>query len=88
MAKTIKLEDLLADGDVAEKLSALSFEQGLALLEELVGSVESGNLALDKSVLSYERGSLLVEHLRAKLSGAEEKLRVLQKKGSSKPSDA
>ncbi len=84
MAKTLKLEDLLVDGDVSEKVTSLSFEQGLALLEELVGSVESGNLALDKSVLSYERGSILVEHLRAKLTGAEEKLRVLQKKGTPK----
>ena len=87
MAKTLKLEDILTEGDIAEKVASLSFEQGLALLEELVGSVESGNLPLDKSVLSYERGSVLVEHLRAKLTGAEEKLRVLQKKGAIKATE-
>ncbi len=79
MVKIVKVEDILADQDPAEKIAALTFEQGLGLLEELVTSVESGSLPLDKSMLSYERGVALIEHLRAKLSGAEEKLRVLQK---------
>ena len=78
MAKPIKLEDILGSDTPKEKVDALSFEQGLVLLEELVKSVESGALPLDKALLSYERGVVVIEHLRKKLSGAEEKLRVLQ----------
>ena len=85
--KQIKLDDLLEEGEATEKLTErialLSFEQALALLEELVQGVESGGLSLDKSLLSYERGAILIEHLKGKLTGAEEKLRVLQPKKSS-----
>ena len=79
MAKIVKLDEILQSEDPREKIGLLSFEQGLALLEELVTSVESGKMALDQSILSYERGVQLIEHLKQKLSGAEEKLRVLQK---------
>ena len=79
MAKGIKLEDILGEVEPTQQIEGLTFEQALSLLEELVGSVEGGSLALDRSILSYERGVLLISHLRKKLSGAEEKLRVLQK---------
>jgi|GEM_PF-1429805 len=62
-----------------KSLSGISFEEGLKLLEELVAGVESGSLPLDKAILSYEKGVALIAHLRALLSGAEQKLRVLQK---------
>lgn len=78
MNKVISLKELLEDkGD--EPLAELSFEQGLKLLEELVAGVESGSLPLDKAILSYERGVALIARLRSLLSGAEQKLRILQK---------
>lgn len=83
MAELITITDLLADGG-EKRLSEVSFENGLKLLEELVVKVESGSLALDSSIKSYERGVALINHLRVMLSGAEEKLRVLQKPGSEK----
>jgi exodeoxyribonuclease VII small subunit len=73
------LEDFLAEKDPKTFVESLTFEQGIALLEELVGSVESGSLPLDQAVLSYERGVVLVESLRKLLTGAEEKLRLFQK---------
>lgn len=79
MAKKINIEELLADADVEKKIAQLSFEDGLLVLEELVQKVESGSLALDKAIISYERGIALIERLRGLLSGAEEKLKVLQK---------
>lgn len=81
--KTITLDDLLADKKPETLFREISFENGLKLLEELVARVESGSLALDKAVSSYEKGVALVEHLKNHLSGAEEKLRVLQKGGKS-----
>lgn len=73
----VTLEALIS-GEVGEdQVNALTFEQALKLLEEVVTSVESGNLPLDRAIGSYEHGSLLIKHLRKLLSGAEEKLRVL-----------
>lgn len=77
--KTLKLSDLLDSGDGAKRISELSFEGGLKLLEELVESVEAGTLSLDKSIVSYEKGAALISHLRNLLSGAEEKLKILNK---------
>lgn len=72
--------EALQKGEVGDDaLAALSFEQALKLLEEVVAAVESGNLPLDQSIGSYEKGTVLVQHLRKLLSGAEEKLRVLGK---------
>ena len=74
---TVTLETLLS-GDVSEEqINSLSFEQALKLLEEVVTSVESGSLPLDRAIGSYEHGTSLIKHLRKLLSGAEEKLRVL-----------
>ena len=79
MAKSLSLKDLLTDDEAGKKVGELSFEAGIKLLEELVEKVESGSLPLDKAVTSYEKGVALVSHLRGQLSGAEEKLKVLQK---------
>lgn len=73
----VTLEALIKGTIGVKEIEALSFEQALALLEEVVTSVESGTLPLDQAVGSYERGTQLVQHLRKLLSGAEEKLRVL-----------
>jgi exodeoxyribonuclease VII small subunit len=73
----VTLEALL-NGEVSEaQVGAMSFEQALKLLEEVVTSVESGSLPLDRAIGSYEHGTALIKHLRQLLSGAEEKLRVL-----------
>jgi exodeoxyribonuclease VII small subunit len=81
MAKSVTLEGLLSGEVSQEQVSACTFEQGIKLLEEVVTSVEAGNLPLDRAIGSYEKGTFLIQHLRTLLSGAEEKLRVLQKAG-------
>lgn len=84
MGDTLTLKELISDEGAANRIARLSFEDGLKLLEELVSKVESGSLALDKAILSYEKGVMLIERLRTLLSGAEEKIRVLQKSGNGK----
>ncbi|RMG39780.1 MAG: exodeoxyribonuclease VII small subunit [Candidatus Dadabacteria bacterium] len=79
MSEEISLNELLEDQNIDEKIKELSFEDGLKLLEELVEKVESGSLSLDKAVLSYEKGVALINRLRELLSGAEEKLKILNK---------
>jgi exodeoxyribonuclease VII small subunit len=73
----ISLEDIMQGRVTVEQVAKLSFEEALNLLEGVVAAVESGSLPLDQAIGSYERGTQLVQHLRALLSGAEEKLRVL-----------
>ena len=75
--QAVTLEALISGEVSEEQVSALTFEQALKLLEEVVTSVESGSLPLDRAIGSYEHGSALIKHLRKLLSGAEEKLRVL-----------
>lgn len=72
-------ESLLLGTASPDGVKQLQFEEALKLLESLVGSVESGTLPLEKAVCAYEQGVVLVEHLRGLLSGAEEKLKLLQK---------
>jgi exodeoxyribonuclease VII small subunit len=73
----ISLEDFMQGRVTPDQVEMLSFEEALNLLEGVVAAVESGSLPLDQAIGSYERGTQLVQHLRALLSGAEEKLRVL-----------
>lgn len=58
----------------APDIDALTFEQALAELEQIVARLESGQAPLDDSVRLYERGSRLKAHCEARL--AEARLRV------------
>ena len=82
-AKGTPSKESPADENLTSRLKDISFEDGLRLLEDLVEKVESGDLPLDKSIVSYEKGVALIEHLRKQLSGAEAKLKILQKGGNS-----
>lgn len=77
--KTITIQDLLeAKGDTL--ISKLSYEDGVALAEELLQNVEMGNLPLEQSIVSYEKGMMLLKHLQSKLNEAEERLKLLSEK--------
>jgi exodeoxyribonuclease VII small subunit len=76
------LAELMASSEPATAIATLRFEEGQALLQELVSRVESGEISLDRAVQSYELGSLLLKHLRSLLNQAEERVRVLRLDGS------
>jgi exodeoxyribonuclease VII small subunit len=76
--KKIAIDDLLKSAEHDALLSELPFEDGLRLLEELVQRVEGGSMPLDQAISAYERGSTLIAKLRVLLSGAEEKLRLVE----------
>lgn len=82
MAKKVTVKELIDTPDYKALLQQLTFEEGLSLLDELVASVESGELALERSITSYERGVGLLDHLRSVLNKAEEKLKLLGPGGS------
>ena len=53
------------------------FEKQLEQLEEVIASLEQGDMPLDKSIEAYKRGVELTRTLRAQLNGAIEQLKVL-----------
>lgn len=60
-------------------VSALSFEQAVSELENIVARLERGDVPLDQSIEIYERGELLKKHCETLLNAAEariEKIRV------------
>ena len=52
----------------------MSFEDAMAELETIVGSLESGKAPLDDSIKAYERGIALKQHCEKKLKAAQEKI--------------
>ena len=59
---------------------ALSFEESMERIEEIVRLLESGNENLDASLKLYEEGLTLVRACTEKLDGAEQTVKILQMK--------
>lgn len=59
-----------------------SFEEALLALEQLVQSMEEGNLPLDDALRAYEKGIQLTRLCQESLTQAEQRVRVLQQDGS------
>jgi exodeoxyribonuclease VII small subunit len=75
----VTVQEILGKEFPDKALKGLPFEQGMKLLTELVGQVESGDLPLEQSIHAYERGALLLQQLRAQLEAAEVRLTVVKK---------
>jgi exodeoxyribonuclease VII small subunit len=54
-----------------QELAAMSFEDALAELEQIVKRLEAGSGKLNDAITSYERGALLKRHCEAKLREAQ-----------------
>ncbi|HUH83341.1 MAG TPA: exodeoxyribonuclease VII small subunit [Stellaceae bacterium] len=61
----------MSDTAVPADIAALSFEDALAELEQIVKRLEGGSGKLNDAISSYERGALLKRHCEAKLREAE-----------------
>ncbi len=55
----------------------VSFGDGLAELEGIVASLESGELDLEESLTRYERGVALLRQLQSRLTDAQQRVTVL-----------
>jgi len=62
-------------------MSAKKFEDAMARLEEIVQSLESGNLSLEESIKAFEEGMKLAKFCSQKLEEAEKKVTMLMKEG-------
>ena len=64
----------MADTPIPADIAALSFEDALRELEQIVRQLESGQVKLDEAVNAYERGSLLKRHCEQRLTDAKAKI--------------
>ena len=55
-----------------------SFEAALSELEQLVSSMESGDLSLEQSLAAHKRGRELGQYCQSLLSQAEQQVKVLE----------
>jgi exodeoxyribonuclease VII small subunit len=62
------------DETKADDIAALSFEQALQQLEQIVQRLEKGQVDLEDSISIYERGTALKAHCEAKLRDAEARI--------------
>jgi exodeoxyribonuclease VII small subunit len=64
------------------------FEAALTELEEIVASMEHGQLNLEDALRQFERGVFLTRHCQQALREAEQKVRILLKDdGGAAPTD-
>ncbi len=61
-----------------EDINAMTFEQAMLALEQVVTALEKGDVPLEQSIALYERGALLREHCAGKLRLAEEKVELIR----------
>ena len=63
-----------------ENLEKRDFDEVLKELEEIVSTLERGNLSLEESLKKFERGIKLSTHCLEKLNEAEKKIETLIEK--------
>ena len=66
---------------------AIDFEQQLKNLEELVATLESGDLSLEDSMKSFEQGIKVARECQQALKKAEQKVEILNRQGNELVSD-
>src|ERR1700757_3236613 len=64
----------MSDPIMATDIAAMSFEDALAELEQIVRRLEAGQVKLDEAILSYERGALLRQPCERKLNEAQQRV--------------
>ena len=58
-------------------IAALSFEEALRALEDVVRRLESGQAPLDESIDLYEQGDKLRAHCQARLDAAQARIEAI-----------
>ena len=71
--------------EASTDLSALSFEDALRALEDVVCKLESGEVPLDDSITLYERGEALRRHCQARLDAASARIEKIIAGADGKP---
>src|SRR6202040_3927813 len=64
----------MSDPISATDIAAMSFEDALAELEQIVRRLEAGQVKLDEAIRCYERGAQLKQHCEQKLNEAQQRV--------------
>ena len=64
----------MSDPTVPADIAAMSFEDALSELEQIVRRLEAGQVKLDEAIQSYERGAQLKRHCELKLDEAQQRV--------------
>ena len=65
---------------MSDEKKAMTFEQAMARLEQIVKALEGGNVPLEDLIKLFDEGTKLVKLCTERLDKAEEKVRILQNK--------
>ena len=68
---------------MSETRNEIDFEKALAELEQLVETMEKGDLTLEESLKQFERGVTLTRACQKALAEAEQKVRILTRDNES-----
>ena len=71
-----------------ESGKVLSFEEKLALVQEMTAKIESGTLPLEEAVKEYEKGMKILVELDGELNDINRRLTMLQNGKETEISDA
>lgn len=71
--------------DKEPDIAAMSFEDALRALEDVVRRLEGGEVPLDESIMLYERGEALRRHCQARLDAAQERIEKIVAGSDGKP---
>jgi exodeoxyribonuclease VII small subunit len=74
LAFFVEKKSQMRDPGVLPDIAAMSFEDALAELEQIVRRLEGGQVKLDEAILSYERGAQLKQHCERKLNEAQQRV--------------
>ncbi len=64
-------------------LDKMSFEEAMNELENLVASLDKGDISLDQAIKAYDRGAQLKDLCQKKLNDAKMKVETIQSSDSS-----
>lgn len=67
------------------QIAAMSFEDALRALEDIVRKLESGEVPLDETITLYERGEALRKHCQARLDAAQARIEKIVAGPDGKP---
>lgn len=78
----------MAEKEKKSDIAALTFQQAMDELEQIVAKLESGSVELEESIAIYERGEALRAHCDALLKKAEAKVEKITLDADGKPAGA
>ena len=64
-------------------LDKMTFEEAMNELENLVESLDKGDISLDQAIAAYDKGSQLKDHCQKKLNEAKMKVETIQSSDNS-----